>query len=134
MVSLASRRSRTALAPFLLLGPAVAWLLALSLSYVVHDFLCAAAETAGESAPVGPLRVGIVALNVLLLAVTVAAGILAFFVYRQARRRTDDRTDEPEGALAGPAQFVGAAGIGMAVLFGFGIVLIATTPVVVGAC
>lgn len=130
MVSLASRRSRSALVPFLLLGPAVAWLLALSVSYVVHDFLCAAAETAGESAPVGPLRVGIVAMNVLLLAVTVAAGILSFFVLRETRRRGD----ETEGTLTGPARFVGAAGIGMAVLFGFGIVLIATTPVVVGAC
>lgn len=130
MVSLTSRRSRSALLPFVLLGPAVAWLLSLAVSYVVHDFFCAAAATAGTTAPVTGLRIGIVALNVVLLAVTVVAGVLAVSVYRAAR--------EPATAaarpLAGPARFVGLAGIGMAVLFGLGIVLIATTPVVVGAC
>lgn len=130
VVSLDSRRSRSALVPFVLLGPAVAWLLSLAVSYVVHDFICAAAETAGTTAPLTGLRVGIVAFNVVLLAVAVVAGVLAVAVYRSARPSADE-TPKP---LTGPARFVGLAGIGMAVLFGLGIVLIATTPVVVGAC
>lgn len=130
MVDVTTRRSRSALMPFVLLGPAVAWLLALSVSYVVHDFLCAAMRSAGEDPPVGALRVGILALNVVLLAVTVVSGVVALQLFRAARHRSD----EVRESVAASARFIGAAGMGMAVLFGFGIVLIATTPVVVGAC
>lgn len=130
MRSLASRRSRQVYLPFVLLGPAVAWLLSLSVSYVVHDFVCAAARTAGDPAPLAALRAGIVVVNVVLLLVALGAGILAVAMYRASRRPEDEDAE----AVVAPTRFAGVTGIALAVLFAFGIVLIGMTPVAVGAC
>lgn len=110
--------------PIVLLGPPVAWLLALGLSYIGQDFACSAARSAGRASPGTGLTATVILIDIVLLLVTMAAGVLAARLYADRDHRRAGHT----------AAFVGLTGVALAVLFSFGIVLIAVNPTVLGAC
>jgi hypothetical protein len=125
MPTFTDRRSRTVTLPFVLLASPIAWLLSLTVSYVGHDFACAGAETATFTVSTDALSVVLLILNIILLIVAAASGVLGFRIYRSAR---------DTGESAATAQFIGVTGLAMAVLFVFGIILIAVNYLVFAAC
>lgn len=110
------------LAVVLFLVPPVAWVLSLGLSYLVDDFVCSAAWSVGAEAPATGVRLIVVVLNLVLLAVTAVAGVLAF----RGRRRS--------GRAAHVMSFLSWTTVGSAALFGYGIVLIAASAFVLRTC
>lgn len=119
------RRSRTVTLPFVLLASPIAWLLSLTVSYVGHDFACAGAETATFTVSTGALSVVLFILNIVLLLVAAASGVLGLRIHRATR---------DSGEAGATAQFIGITGFAMAVLFVFGIILIAVNYLVFAAC
>jgi hypothetical protein len=103
--------------------PAVAWALALGASYAVQDFACTAYASAGAPAPDAAVGAVVLALDAVLLLVTVAAGVLAVRALRRGRAADDH--------LLG---FLGALGLALALGFGAGIVLVAVNPLVLEVC
>ncbi|MDR7381036.1 hypothetical protein [Promicromonospora iranensis] len=119
-----ARRRSPALALVGVLLPPVAWLCALGLSYLVQDFACTAYASAGHSPPATVIGAVVVGLDVVLLALAVSAGIMAWRVHRQAR------DTEPSSPLG----FLGLLGLLLSVGFGAGIVLVAVNPLVLEVC
>lgn len=118
-------RSRSAgLAVAAVLVPPVAWVSALGLSYVVQDFACTAYASAGRTPPTAMIGAAVVGLDVVLLVLTLAAGVVAWRTDRRAR--TSDSSP-----LFG---FLGRLGLFLALGFGAGIVMIAVTPLVLEVC
>lgn len=114
---------RTGLVSVLLfLVPPVAWVLSLGLSYLVEDFACSAAASAGAAAPITAIRTTILVLNVLLLLATAIAGILA------VRLRRGRSVGHPT------VRFLGWGTIASALVFGYGIVLIIVSALLLGTC
>lgn len=120
------QRVRTAVYPFIFLGPLVAWLLALGASYLVQDFACANAHNTGSMSGVGWLPPLLTVMNIVLLGVALGAGALAWRLARAAHR--DERGE------GGATWFVGVVGISVAGFSAFGIVLILVNPIVLAAC
>ncbi|MDG4798226.1 hypothetical protein [Micromonospora sp. WMMD1082] len=118
------RRDAYAIA-FVLLGPAVAWLVALAASYAVADAGCTLRDS-GRPFPVN-VPVTILALNVVLAAVPVVAGRVAWRLFRRPRGRDPVVRTET-------TRFAGVAGIGLAVIFLFGLVLVAINPLFFWHC
>ncbi|QGN49907.1 hypothetical protein ACN26Y_29165 [Micromonospora sp. WMMD558] len=116
------RRDAWAIA-FVLLGPAVAWLVALAASYAVADVSCYLRNGGrGVSAAV---PVTILALNAVLAVVPLVAGWVAVRLRRGGRRGV---------AGAELARFAGAVGLGLAAIFLLGLVLLAVNPLVFWNC
>ncbi|MFC8923065.1 hypothetical protein [Cellulosimicrobium sp. NPDC057127] len=115
------RRVRAAVASVLV--PPVAWAVALGASYAVQDFACTAYASAGAPAPDAAVGAVVLALDAVLLLLTVAAGVVALRALRRARATDDDLL-----------RFLGALGLALAVGFGAGIVLIAVNPLVLEVC
>lgn len=111
--------------PFVLLGPPVAWLLTLSISYLGQDFACSAARSDGRALPGAGLTTALILINVALLLLALTAGLAGARLYLAGRSR--QRADRTAG-------FVGLTGIVLTVLFSFGIVLIMVNPTVWAAC
>ncbi|MEW2380492.1 hypothetical protein AB0873_00105 [Micromonospora sp. NPDC047707] len=119
------RRDAWAIA-FVLLGPAVAWLVALAASYAVADVSCYLRNGGrGVSAAV---PVTILALNAVLAVVPLVAGWVAVRLWRGGRRG--------RRGVAGAelARFAGAVGLGLAAIFLLGLVLLAVNPLVFWNC
>ncbi|GAB2943877.1 hypothetical protein GCM10027280_35690 [Micromonospora polyrhachis] len=114
---------RTRLAVAALLVPPVAWALSLALSYAIQDFTCSAYGSVAEPPPEGAIFAVLTVLNAVLFLVTVLAGIAGFVVARRIGR-----------GRRSPLVFLGYVGAGLAVVFGFGIVLIAWPQFVVEVC
>ncbi len=111
---------------FVLLGSAAAWLIALAVSYAVADFSCIRrGRGVGAIVPVT-----ILALNVVLAAVPVASGWVAFRLWRTPRGRRAAGTE----SRAEVARFAGVVGIGLAAIFLLGLVLLAVNPLVFWDC
>ncbi|GAA4431291.1 hypothetical protein GCM10023169_35670 [Georgenia halophila] len=105
-----------------LVVPPVAWTASLYLSYVVQDFTCSSVASAGGGVAGGALSAVLIGLNVVLLLATVVAGLTGLAVARHA------------GRGAGLLPFLGYVGAAAAVVFGYSIVLLGLTPVVLGVC
>lgn len=118
------RRRPLPIATAAALIPPAAWLLSLGLSYVIDDFVCTAAASAGAPAPSSSVRILIIVLNIVLLLVTLAAGLAGFSVARRA----------PSANGSGSARFLGYTGALLALMFAFGIVLIGVNPLVLEVC
>lgn len=116
-------RPVTVRAVLALLASPAAWLVSLGLSYAVEDFTCAAFASAGAPAPAGSVRGVLLGLNVLMLALTVAAGVVSWRVLRteQAHR----------SALV---RFLGQGGVSFAAVFALGVVLIGMNPLLLEVC
>jgi hypothetical protein len=106
------------------LAPIVAWAISLAGSYVLQDFVCSAVGSAGRAAPGSGLTLTLVVLNVAMLLVCIAAGVLAVVAGRAAGKE----------AGAGLARFLALFGVLSAFMFGYGVVLIAVTPLLYGPC
>jgi hypothetical protein len=104
--------------------PPVAWLCALGLSYLVQDFACTAYTSAGHSPPAMVIGAIVVGIDVVLLALAVSAGVVAWRVHRQAR----------DAEPSSPLGFLGLLGLLLSVGFGAGIVLVAVNPLVLEVC
>jgi hypothetical protein len=107
-----------------MLVPPVAWALSLGLSYAVQDFTCSAAASASDPDPAASLRAVLLALNGVLLVATLVAGAGGLAAGRRSRRGKD----------SGLVAFLGYVGAGLALVFAFGIVLIAANPLVLEVC
>ncbi|PZF92780.1 hypothetical protein [Micromonospora deserti] len=115
---------------FVLLGPAAAWLVALGASYAVADASCTLRQSGrgvGLNVPVT-----ILALNAVLAVVPVAAGWVAFRLRQRSPRGR--RAGGGTRARAELARFAGVSGIGLAVIFLLGVVLLAVNPLVFWNC
>jgi hypothetical protein len=106
-----------------LLIPPVAWLASLGLSWAVQDFTCTASLTAGVAVPDAALFTVLMVLNIVLLLAIVASGLISARALRHGMR-----------AGAPLMSFLGLCGIALAALFGFGVVMIAATPLVLEIC
>ncbi|GAA1127478.1 hypothetical protein [Citricoccus alkalitolerans] len=106
-----------------LLIPPIAWLASLGLSWLVQDFTCTASVTAGAPAPERALFVVLLVMNAVLLLITVVSGLFSARALRHGRR-----------AGAPLLSFLGLSGCALAILFGFGIVLIMAMPLVLEVC
>lgn len=106
-----------------LLVPPVAWVASLGLSWLVQDFTCTASMTAGAPVPETALLVTLFVMNAVLLLITVGSGLFSVRALRRGRR-----------VHAPLMSFLGISGIALAVLFGFGIVLIGSAPLVLEVC
>lgn len=106
------------------LTPLAAWSAAFLLSYVIQDFICAAAHSADQAVPATTVRVILVGLNAVLLLVTLGAGALGWSWWRRFRRQ-----DRP-----GVERFLALITIVAAVLFAFSIVLIGINPLFLEVC
>lgn len=106
-----------------LLIPPIAWLASLGLSWLLQDFTCTASATAGAPAPESTLFMVLVVMNAVLVLITVASGLFSARELRRGRR-----------AGAPLLSFLGLSGCALAVLFGFGIVLITAMPLVLEVC
>lgn len=106
------------------LSSSVLWLMSLGLSYGIEDFTCSAAASAAVPPPHQFLQVLLVALNGVLLLLTLAAGVIGFLVARSAHQ-----TDGP-----GAARFFGYTGAMLAVMYAYSIVLIGVHPLIMEAC
>lgn len=115
------RRAAT-VAVVLFLVPPIAWVFSLGASYVVDDFVCTAAASAGAVPPAAPVRWVVVALNLVLLAATVASGVLAFLGDRRSERS------------APVMSFLSWTTVGSAALFAYGIVLIGASVLLLRTC
>lgn len=107
----------------LLVVPPLVWIGSLAMSWLIQDFTCTAARTAGAAVPGNTLFWVLIVLNVVMLAIIVACGLDSLRTLRQARR-----TEAPL------MSFVGYAGVGLAALFGFGVTLIGITPLLFDIC
>ena len=106
-----------------LLVPPVAWVTSLGMSWAVQDFTCTASLTAGAPAPGTALLITLLAMNATLLLVTAASGVLSVRMQARGRRAGSSLTG-----------FMGATGTILALFFGFGIVLIGATPLLLEVC
>ncbi|GAA1659215.1 hypothetical protein GCM10010977_08410 [Citricoccus zhacaiensis] len=106
-----------------LLIPPVAWLASLGLSWLLQDFTCTASATAGAPAPETALLLVLMGMNAVLLLITVVSGFFSVRALRAGHR-----------ARAPLMSFLGLSGCALAVLFGFGIVLIMAMPLVLEVC
>ncbi|MGW9551442.1 hypothetical protein ACWG8W_10380 [Citricoccus zhacaiensis] len=106
-----------------LLIPPIAWVASLGLSWLVQDFTCTASMTAGAPVPEAALLVTLFVMNAVLLLITVGSGLFSVRALRRGRR-----------VHAPLMSFLGFIGIALAVLFGFGIVLIGSAPLVLEVC
>lgn len=120
-------RRRTAIAVTAAVVPPIAWLVSLAMSYVIQGFSCAAASSADVAPPEETLHVILIVLNVVLLAVTVAAGIAGLLLARSLMT-----TGEHTGSRV--LVFLGWAAVVLALVFGYGIILIGGGVVVLPAC
>jgi hypothetical protein len=122
----ATGRSRrdTRLGVVALLVPAAAWLGSLGLSYTVEDFTCSAAATSSLTVDADALRAVLLGLNAVLLVVALLAGWAGLSVARRSRG--------PHGSPL--LSFLGYTGAGLALVFAFGILLIAWNPLVLEVC
>lgn len=102
-----------------LVVPLLAWITSLAASYVLQDFTCTAYSTAGHEPPEQALLIVITAVNVVLLAITIACGVLA---WRETRAHT------------GVRHFLGYIGVALAAFMAWGIILIAVNPFILGVC
>lgn len=102
------------------LVPPAAWSASLGLSYLIEDFTCRAAASAGVADPGGTVLTILLTGNVVLLLLTVAAGVLGWRLWRRAA----DRTSRWMGGLAAV----------LTVFFGLGIVLITSNLLVLEVC
>lgn len=106
-----------------ILVPPVAWIASLGLSWAVQDFTCTAAFTTGTPVPDTALFTVLMVMNLVLLLVIVAYGLVSV---RDLRRGVRER--------APLVSFLGLTGIALAVMFGFGVVMIGATPLVFEIC
>lgn len=120
----ATRSRSAALSVAAVLVPPVAWVGALGLSYVVQDFACTAYASAGRTPPTTVIGAAVIGLDVVLLLLTLAAGVVAWRTNRGAP--TSDSSP-----LFG---FLGRLGLLLALGFGAGIVMIAVNPLVLEVC
>lgn len=103
------------------LASSVLWLLSLAVSYAIEDFVCTATASAAVPQPSETLRILLVALNAVLLLLTLLAGVLGFLAATRA-----------EGL--GVATFLGYTGAVLAVMYAYSIVLIGIQPLLLEAC
>lgn len=104
--------------------PPLAWVVAFYVVYTLHDFACFAAASAARPTPGWGLR----ALLLLVWAVTLVATVLAGLGgYRAARSVPGDRP-------GGPWWFLSWAGVTLALVFGFGTVLVGLMVVMLEVC
>ncbi|MBE1874884.1 hypothetical protein [Myceligenerans pegani] len=115
------RTVRAAVAAVLI--PPAAWVTALGLSYLVQDFACTAYTSSGRPPPSTVIGALVIGLDAVLLALTLAAGAVA---WREHRRAAGD--DSP---LTG---FLGLLGTALSLGFAAGIVMIAVNPLVLEVC
>lgn len=120
----ATRPRSTRLAVAAVLVPPVAWVCALGLSYVVQDFACTAYASAGRNPPTTVIGTVVVTLDVVLLVLTLAAGVVA---WRTGRRATAGDSSPLFG-------FLGRLGTFLSLGFAAGIVMIAVNPLVLEVC
>lgn len=106
-----------------LLVPPVAWTASLGLSWLVQDFTCTAAITAGAPVPGTALLATLLAINTVLLVVTAGSGVVSVRDYRAVR-----------DAQASLLRFLALTGAILAVFFAYGIVLIGAMPLVMEVC
>ncbi|MDO5629054.1 MAG: hypothetical protein Q4G43_12095 [Mobilicoccus sp.] len=99
--------------------PPIAWITSLAASFVLQHFICSAYSSAGRVPPQEALLVGITVVNVALLAITIACGVIG---WRESRRAENVR------------RFLGYVTIGSAAILGWGIVLIAVNPFALEVC
>lgn len=124
MTAVPAARPRTVRAAVTaVLVPPAAWLAALGLSYVVQDFACSAYTSAGRVPPATAIGAVVVGLDVVLLALTLAAGVVAWQAYRHASAE--------HSPLPG---FLGVLGMILSLAFAGGIVMIAVNPLVLEVC
>lgn len=103
--------------------PPAAWTASLGLSWAVQDFTCSAMLTAGAAVPGQALFTTLLVINLVLLAVIILCGALCLRTLLRARR------------VHSPLQsFLGLTGVALAVLFGFGVVMIGSAPFVFEIC
>jgi hypothetical protein len=117
-------RRTTALAVASVLVPPAAWLLSLSGSYVLEDFVCTAVASAGRTPPEWGLWVLLIVLNTVLLLITLLAGITGWGALRRARR----------AARPALVRFLGGVGAVLSLVMAYGIVLIATQLLFLEVC
>lgn len=103
--------------------PPLVWVGSLALSWVIEDFSCAAALTTGRELQETAVFAALVSVNAVLLLITIICGLISIRAFRRA-----GRTHSPL------MRFLGLAGIAVAVLFGFGIVMIGSTPFMLEVC
>lgn len=103
------------------LVPPIAWLASLVLSWGMDELSCSAYASAGVTPPTSLIGTIITVINVVLLIVTSLAGVLG---WRQMHRL---------GATA-LARFLGLVGVGVALVFGLGIVMIGLPPFFLEVC
>lgn len=106
------------------LASSVLWMLSLAVSYAIEDFVCTATASAAVPQPSETLRILLVALNAVLLLLTLLAGVLGFLAARAATRA--------EGL--GVVTFLGYTGAVLAVMYAYSIVLIGIQPLLLEAC
>ncbi|RLV56275.1 hypothetical protein D9V41_07555 [Aeromicrobium phragmitis] len=104
--------------------PSVTWLLSLSGSYVVEDFACTAAASADAPPSTAALRAILIGSNVVLMAVTLLAGIAGWWLLRKARSSDTDAM----------YAFFGWTVLAFAILYAFSIVLIGIHPLLLEVC
>lgn len=119
-----SSRRLTALATASFLVPPAAWLLSLGGSYVLEDFTCTAVASAGRTPPEWGLWALLLALNAVLLLITLLAGITGWGALRRA-----GRTARPN-----LVRFLGGVGAVLSLVMAYGIVLIGTQLLFLEVC
>ena len=108
----------------LALVPLVTWSISLLFSYLIQDFACAAAQSAGQPVPATGLRVLLIVMNAVLLAVTIGSGALAGSSLRRPARPELNTVD----------RFLAVSAVAFAALVCFSIVMIGVNPLVLEVC
>lgn len=116
--------ARTVVALAAAITPIVTWILALGASYVIQDFVCAAAASAGSEPPAGAILLWVTVINSVLLGLTLVAGATGLATVLRARSASRSRLE----------LFLGTTALALAALVAYSIVLIAGVPFVFEVC
>lgn len=116
------------------LTPLVTWGFVLAQSYIITDFTCIAVGSAAAPIPHTGLPILLHTLNATMLALTVLAGWIGWRALRQATHDNGDGEYHSADDSGQVTRFLGWGAVALALLFGFGIIMIAATPIFLEVC